>query len=221
LLFNFITLFPERIQSYFSTSIPGKAVEREVVEVRTIQLRDFAQNKHNRVDDTIYGGGPGMLLQVEPIFYALDSLGEDKGYVILLSASGEIFTQEMAREIHRDYKKITFISGYYEGVDQRVSDHLVDREVALGNYVISSGDLAAICVADCIARLEPGYLGRESSLNEESHNEDEILEYPQYTKPREFNGWKVPEVLVEGNHKEIDRWREANRKTRKNMDGKK
>lgn len=223
LLFNFVTLFPERIHSYFNTSLLAKAIEREIVKINTVQLREFADNKHNRVDDTIYGGGPGMLLQVGPVYRALESLGEDKGHVILLSPSGDVFDQKMAETLYSNHKKISFISGYYEGVDHRVSEYLVDQELALGNYVISSGDLAAICVADCISRLVPGFLGAYSSLEEESHNQDDVLEYPQYTKPREFMGWKVPDVLVEGNHKEIERWREANRKTRNThiLDGRK
>lgn len=212
LRFNFITLFPERIEAFFKTSVPGKALDKKIIEIHTIQLRDFAGNKHNRVDDTIYGGGPGMLLQVGPIYRALESLGENKGKVIMLSASGETWNQELANEFAHFKEPITFLSGYYEGIDGRVSEHLVDREVALGNYVISSGDIAAICIADCISRLIPGYLGKISSLLEESHNESDVLEYPQYTKPREFMGWKVPDVLTDGNHKEIDLWREANRK---------
>ena len=210
--FNFITLFPERIEAFFNTSVPGKALDKKIIEIHTIQLRDFAGNKHNRVDDTIYGGGPGMLLQIGPIYRALESLGENKGKVILLSASGETWNQELANEFAHFKEPITFLSGYYEGIDGRVREHLVDREVALGNYVISSGDIAAICIADCISRLIPGYLGKISSLLEESHNESDVLEYPQYTKPREFMGWKVPDVLTDGNHKEIDLWREANRK---------
>ncbi|WCL47923.1 tRNA (guanosine(37)-N1)-methyltransferase TrmD [Leptospira sp. GIMC2001] len=213
MLFNFITLFPERIHSFFQTGVPGKAIEKKIIQINTIQLRDFAGNKHNRIDDTIYGGGPGMLLQVGPIYRALESLGDKKGHVVLLSAAGETFQQSTAEAMQSQYDKITFISGYYEGVDARVSEHLIDREVALGNYVISSGDIAAICVADCISRLIPGYLGRFSSLQEESHNLENVLEYPQYTKPREFMGWTVPEVLVDGNHKEINVWREANRRT--------
>lgn len=219
MLFNFITLFPERIEAYFSTSLPAKAIEKGILKIKTVQLRDFADNKHNRVDDTIYGGGPGMLLQVGPIFRALESLGEDRGHVVLLSASGATFDQSTAEEMQLNYDKITFISGYYEGVDHRVTEHLIDREVALGNYVISSGDVAALCVADAVSRLVPGFLGKISSLDEESHNRMDVLEYPQYTKPREFNGWTVPDVLVEGNHKEIERWREANRKSRKNFIG--
>ncbi len=217
--FNFITLFPERIETYFSTSLPGKAVERGLLRVHTIQLRDFAGNKHNRVDDTIYGGGPGMLLQVGPIYRALEFLGECKGHVILLSASGKTFTQKMAEEIYLSTNTLTFISGYYEGVDARVSEYLVDREVSLGNYVLSSGDLAALCIADCIARLIPGFLGRTESLLEESYVEGEYLEYPQYTKPRNFMGWKVPEVLLEGNHKEIQKWRKEHEKALKYKEG--
>lgn len=205
-------MFPERIDAFFKTGVPGKALEKNVIEVNTIQLRDFAGNKHNRIDDTIYGGGPGMLLQIGPIYRALESLGDQKGKVVMLSASGETWSQELASEFAQFNEPITFLSGYYEGIDGRVSEHLIDREVALGNYVISSGDIAAICIADCISRLIPGYLGKISSLLEESHNESDVLEYPQYTKPRDFMGWKVPDVLTDGNHKEIDLWREANRK---------
>jgi len=214
LKFNFITLFPEKIQSYFASGIPGKAVERSFLEVNTLQLRDFAGNKHNKVDDTIYGGGPGMLLQVGPIYRALESLGGEKGYVILLSPSGELFNQKLAKEIYESHKTITFISGYYEGVDHRVAEHLIDREVGIGNYVISSGDLAALVVADCLSRLVPGFLGKEESLAEESHNEIEELEYPQYTKPYDFMGWTVPDVLLGGHHEEIRKWREKMRKER-------
>ncbi|TGL14372.1 tRNA (guanosine(37)-N1)-methyltransferase TrmD [Leptospira meyeri] len=212
--FNFITLFPEKITSYFDTGIPGKAVKQGVVEVSTVHLRDFADNKHQKVDDTIYGGGPGMLLQVGPIYRALESLGENKGKVILLSPSGELFNQTLAREIYESSETLTFISGYYEGVDHRVTEHLIDREVAIGNYVISSGDLAALVVADCISRFVPGFLGKEESLLEESHNETEELEYPQYTKPYDFMGWTVPDVLLGGHHEEIRKWRQKNRKTR-------
>ncbi|GBF49060.1 fused tRNA (guanine-N(1)-)-methyltransferase/unknown domain-containing protein [Leptospira ryugenii] len=212
--FNFVTLFPEKIESYFSTGIPGKARERGIVQINAVHLRDFAGNKHHKVDDTIYGGGPGMLLQVGPVFRALESLGEEKGEVILLSPSGALFNQDLAREIYASNQAITLVSGYYEGVDHRVTEHLVDREVAIGNYVISSGDLASLVVADCISRLVPGFLGKQESLVEESHNEEDQLEYPQFTKPFEFNGWTVPDVLVNGNHEEIRKWREKNRKKR-------
>lgn len=214
--YNFLTLFPERIHCYFNTSILAKAKKNGLIEIHTIQIRDFAKNKHNKVDDTIYGGGPGMLLQIGPIYHALQSLGENKGYVILLSAKGETFHQKMAKELYEKYKTITFISGYYEGVDARVSEHLVDREVGIGNYVLTSGDLAALCIADCICRYIPGFLGKEESLIDESFQEPNLLEYPQYTKPRDFMGWKVPEVLLKGNHKEIEEWRKKHKMHKKN-----
>jgi len=214
LRFNFITLFPDKIESYFSTGIPGKARTNQVIDIRTVHLREFAGNKHNKVDDTIYGGGPGMLIQVGPVYRALESLGENKGHVILLSPSGELFNQQLANEIYSKNTSITLISGYYEGIDHRVTEHLIDREVAIGNYVISSGDLASLVVADTISRLVPGFLGKEESLVEESHNTEEELEYPQYTKPFDFMGWTVPEILVNGNHEEIRKWRQKNRKIR-------
>ncbi len=207
-------MFPEKIEAYFSTGIPGKAKNNGVIEIHSVHLREFAGNKHNKVDDTIYGGGPGMLIQVGPVFRALESLGENKGLVILMSPSGQLFDQNLAVELANSGKSITFISGYYEGVDHRVTEHLVDREVAIGNYVISSGDLASLVVADSVSRLVPGFLGKEASLEEESHNTEEELEYPQYTKPFEFMGWTVPEILVNGNHEEIRKWRQKNRKTR-------
>ncbi|BDA78920.1 tRNA (guanine-N(1)-)-methyltransferase [Leptospira kobayashii] len=212
--FNFITLFPDKIESYFQSGIPGKAKNNGFIDINTIHLRDFAGNKHQKVDDTIYGGGPGMLLQVGPVYRALESLGDKKGLVVLMSPSGELFDQKLAKELYASSDCFTFISGYYEGVDHRVTEHLIDREVAIGNYVISSGDLASLVVADCISRFVPGFLGKEASLEEESHNEEEELEYPQFTKPYEFMGWTVPDVLVNGNHEEIRKWRQNNRKTR-------
>ncbi len=212
--FNFITLFPEKIDAYFSSGIPGKARANQVIDIHTVHLREFSGNKHNKVDDTIYGGGPGMLLQVGPIYRALESLGDKKGMVILLSPSGDLFDQQLAQEIYAQSECVTLVSGYYEGVDHRVTEHLIDREVAIGNYVISSGDLASLVVADSISRLVPGFLGKEESLVEESHNSEEELEYPQFTKPFDFMGWTVPEVLVNGNHEEIRKWRQKNRKTR-------
>ncbi|MCB1177660.1 MAG: tRNA (guanosine(37)-N1)-methyltransferase TrmD [Leptospiraceae bacterium] len=211
--FNFITLFPEKIKSYYSEGLPGKAIDNKVVDLEILQLRDYSNNKHFKIDDTIYGGGAGMLLKVEPIDLALEYLGESKGTVILLTPSGKTFTQSIAKDLADKRNNITFISGYYEGVDHRVTENLIDVELSLGNYVISSGDLAALCVSDAILRLIPGFLGDfEGSLKDESHNEEGILEYPQYTKPAEYKGWKVPDILLSGNHSEIQKWKEANRK---------
>lgn len=211
--FNFITLFPEKIQSYYSDGLPAKAIQKGVMELQILQLRDFANNKHSKVDDTVYGGGAGMLLKVEPIDLALQHLGNSKGKVILLTPSGKTFTQSIARDFAEKKENITFISGYYEGVDHRVTENLVDVELSIGNYVISSGDLAALIVSDAILRLLPGFMGdHEGSLKDESHNLEGILEYPQYTKPAVYKGWKVPEVLLNGNHSEIQKWKEAHRK---------
>ncbi|TGL59423.1 tRNA (guanosine(37)-N1)-methyltransferase TrmD [Leptospira sarikeiensis] len=210
--FNFITLFPSKIQSYFSEGLQEKAIQKGVFSVNIVHLRDFSNNKHLKVDDTPYGGGPGMLLKVEPIDLALKSLGEDRGLVILTTPSGIPFDQSVAEKLSKSEKPLTFISGYYEGVDHRVTEHLVDIELSLGNYVISAGDLASLCITDAVSRLLPGFLGDQGSLNEESHNEKDILEYPQYTKPSEYNGWKVPEILLGGNHAAIESWRNANRK---------
>ncbi|TGK02448.1 tRNA (guanosine(37)-N1)-methyltransferase TrmD [Leptospira selangorensis] len=210
--FNFITLFPTKVQAYFSEGLQEKAIQKGVFSVNIVHLRDFSNNKHLKVDDTPYGGGPGMLLKVEPIDLALKSLGEDRGLVILTTPSGIPFDQNVAEKLSKLQKPITLISGYYEGVDHRVTEHLVDIELSLGNYVISAGDLASLCITDAVSRLLPGFLGDRESLEEESHNERDVLEYPQYTKPSEYNGWKVPEILLGGNHAAIESWRNANRK---------
>lgn len=209
---NFITLFPKRIESYFQYGLPKKAVENKIFEIQILDLRKFSTDKFGRVDDTVYGGGAGMLLKVEPIHRALEFLGEEKGAVCLMTPSGEPFSQAHARNFSESKKNITLISGYYEGIDYRVNQFLIDKELSIGNYVISSGDLASLCVSDAIVRLLPGFMGGgQASLSEESHNEINLLEYPQYTKPSDYNGWIVPEVLLSGNHAEISKWKERNR----------
>jgi tRNA (guanine37-N1)-methyltransferase len=210
---NFITLFPKRIESYFTEGLPEKAIKKGILDLRIINLRDFSNDKWNRVDDTVYGGGSGMLLRVEPFFHALESLGANKGLVIALSPSGKVFSQQTAIDYKKSNSSFTFLSGYYEGFDHRIIEHLVDVEHSLGNYVLSAGDLPALCIADSILRLEPDFMHDSvGSLKEESHNEEGVLEYPQYTKPASFNNWHVPEVLLSGNHKEIAKWKEKNRK---------
>ncbi len=210
---NFITLFPKRIESYFAEGLPEKALKRGILDLHTINLRDYSNDKHDRVDDTVYGGGSGMLLKVEPFFLALESLGENKGLVIALSPSGKSFTQKTANQYQNSYSTFTLLSGYYEGFDHRIIEHLVDVEHSLGNYVLSAGDLPALCIADSILRLHPNFMHDSvGSLRDESHNEDGVLEYPQYTKPASFNNWQVPKVLMSGNHQEIAKWNEKNRK---------
>ena len=210
---NFITLFPNKINSYFAEGLQKKAIEKGVFKINVINLRDFSSDRFGRVDDTVYGGGPGMLLKVEPIHKALLSLGENKGIVCLMSPSGIPYSQKKAVEFAEKNENLTFISGYYEGVDHRVTEQLVDVELSLGNYVLSSGDLPSLCVSDSVIRLLPGFMGDAyGSLVDESHNKEGQLEYPQYTKPQIYNEWKVPEVLMSGNHSEISKWKEKNRK---------
>jgi tRNA (guanine37-N1)-methyltransferase len=211
--FNFLTLFPNKILSYFQEGLPAKAIENNILKINVLNIRDFSNDKWKRVDDTIYGGNPGMLLKVEPIHKALESLGENRGYVVYVSPSGKQFHQGLAKELNESKQIFTFISGYYEGIDHRIVEHLVDVELSLGNYVISSGDLASLCISDAILRLNPGFMGgSETSLLDESHNRVGVLEYPQYTRPADYNGWKVPDVLLNGNHREIELWKENNRK---------
>ena len=165
------------------------------------------------MDDTVYGGGPGMLLKVEPIHKALISLGDKKGTVCMMSPSGIPYSQKMATDFATQKSNLTFISGYYEGIDHRVTEHLVDVELSIGNYVLSSGDLPSLCVSDSVIRLLPGFMGDSyGSLVDESHNREGQLEYPQYTKPQNYNEWLVPDVLISGNHSEISKWKEKNRK---------
>jgi tRNA (guanine37-N1)-methyltransferase len=213
LRFNFITLFPKRIESYFNEGLPKKAIDKKNLDLYILNLRDFSNDKFKRVDDTVYGGGSGMLLKVEPFFHALNSLGENKGIVIAPSPSGQTYSQKKSIELFQNHSTFTFLSGYYEGFDHRIIKHLVDLELSLGNYVLSAGDLPALCIADSILRLEPNFMHDSlGSLKEESHNEDGVLEYPQYTKPASFQDWVVPDVLLSGNHSEIAKWKEKNRK---------
>lgn len=210
--FNFITLFPSKIDAYFSEGLQKKALDSGIFSYNTVLLREFG-DKWGRVDDTVYGGGPGMLLRVEPIHRALESISVTKGTVILLTPTGEEFSQRTAEKLSK-LPKVTFISGYYEGIDHRVTEHLVDIELCIGKYVLSSGDLPALCVADSVLRLLPGFMGGGScSIQDESFSEDNILDYPQYTKPANYNGWTVPEVLMNGNHGEIKKWKETHRKS--------
>ncbi|MBP7283266.1 MAG: tRNA (guanosine(37)-N1)-methyltransferase TrmD [Leptospiraceae bacterium] len=210
---NFITLFPNKIHSYFAEGLPRKAIEKGVFQINVVNLRDFSNDKFGRVDDTVYGGGPGMLLKIEPIHKALLSLGETKGTVCLMSPSGVPHSQSMATQFAERKTNLTFLSGYYEGIDHRVTEHLVDVELSLGNYVLSSGDLPSLCVSDSVIRLLPGFMGDSyGSLVDESHNREGQLEYPQYTKPQNYNEWLVPDVLISGNHSEISKWKEKNRK---------
>lgn len=213
--FDVITIFPEMIASYADASILGRAQKKKLIEVRAPNLRDWTTDKHRTVDDTPYGGGAGMLMKVEPIEKAVGKLKGRKGRegkkvrVILTSASGKLFTQKDARRLAK-YDQLIFICGRYEGVDHRVEKHVADETFSIGDYVLTGGELPALVMVDAIARMVPGVLGSKASLESESHDEEGMLEYPQYTKPERYKKWKVPAVLLSGDHKKIEEWRKKN-----------
>ncbi len=210
--FDIITIFPEIVDPYVQASILGRAQSSELISIQTHDLREYTDDKHRRVDDTTYGGGAGMLMKVEPFDRALAEIKkEKKSRVILTAASGKPFTQKDAMRLAADYDQIIFLCGRYEGIDYRVEENLVDEVFSVGSYVLTGGELPAMTMTDAISRMVPGVV-QEESLKEESHTEEGVLEYPQYTKPEEYNGWKVPEVLLNGNHKLIEGWREEHSK---------
>lgn len=268
LLFQVLTLFPERYDVFFKSGLPGRAIQKNLIQIRPVQLRDFADpERKGRVDDAPYGGGPGMILQIGPIHRALQSLPV-KLPVLLLTPSGERLNQRLVRRLHAqaaagNVKAVgedlrasdaevtggfTLICGFYEGVDHRVAEHLVDREISVGDFILNSGDPAALCLIESISRLVPGFMGcRESAVEEsfeeglegnheasfvgagsdregrlERYNEKiagggdlidtaGLVEYPQYSRPADFMGWKVPEVLLSGHHGAVREWRKEKR----------
>lgn len=210
--FDIITIFPRIFDSYFGESILKRAREKGLIDIATHDLRDYTTDKHKTVDDTPYGGGAGMVLKVEPIFKALKDIrpttndSQQKTRTILFSAKGKRFTQEDARRL-AGYDRLIMLCGRYEGVDERVAENLIDEELSIGDFVLTGGEIPAMVVVDAVTRLLPGVLGNEDSAEYESHAEPGVLEHPQYTKPEEFNGWRVPEVLLSGHHAEIEKWR--------------
>lgn len=212
---TFFTLFPEYFDSVLSTSILKRAHEKQLVVFECINIRDYAEDKHHVTDDRPYGGGAGMVLKVEPLDKAIQAWkGKHSGeqtWLIATTASGNIFTQKKAKTLC-DIQNIGIICGHYEGIDQRVLDHLIDEEVRIGDYVLTGGEPAAAVMADVITRLVPGVVGNEQSIQGESHSLQGEGNYPQYSRPANYKGWQVPDVLQQGNHEEIARWRETNRK---------
>ena len=211
---DILTLFPEIYPGPLGVSIVGRAVKRGLAEIRAVNLRDFAHDRRGTVDDRPYGGGPGMLMNVEVLAEAITALRRPESVVVLTSPRGRKFDQAAARELSGK-AHIVLVCGHYEGVDQRLIDSMIDREYSLGDFVMTSGNPAAIAMTDAIVRLLPGALGDDESSEDESFSEG-LLEYPQYTRPPEFNGMTVPEVLLNGDHARIAAWRrrEAERLTR-------
>lgn len=213
---SILSLFPQMFTGPLSESIVKRAIDKDKVTIDLVNIRDFATDKHHTTDQPPYGGGPGMVMMVEPIALALketvpsyqDSV---KRRVVLLSAKGTLFTQAKAREYSK-LENLVLICGHYEGVDERVADHLIDEEIRIGDYVLTGGEIPAMVITDSVVRLLPGVLGDETSSHDESHSEAGVLEYPQYTRPEEFNGWTVPPVLLSGNHAEIEKWRKEQKK---------
>lgn len=205
--FDIITIFPEFFESVFASGIINKALENNLIEIDLHNLRDYSENKHNKVDDTPYGGGSGMLMNPGPFAKAVEDIKdtEKKSLVILTSASGKKLTDKKAREISK-FEQVIVLCGRYEGIDQRVSEKYVDMEISIGDFVNSGGEYAASVIIDSASRYVEGVLGNSSSLDSESYKEA-LLEYPQYTKPEYFKGIKVPEVLLSGNHEKIRKWR--------------
>ncbi|MCG7332711.1 tRNA (guanosine(37)-N1)-methyltransferase TrmD [Salinicoccus roseus] len=201
---HYLTLFPEMYEGVLSTSILGRAKEKGIVDYHTVNFRDYSGNKHNKVDDYPYGGGAGMVLKPEPVFNAMEAMDLEKPRVILMCPQGRRFDQKMAEELSRE-DDIVFICGHYEGYDERIRT-LVTDEVSIGDYVLTGGELASMTMTDAIVRLIPGVLSREESHQEDSFSTG-LLEHPHYTRPREYRGMEVPEVLLNGNHKLIEEWR--------------
>jgi len=207
---DILTLFPEMFQGLFNLGIFKRAIDRKLVSVNLHNIRDYTHDKHHTVDDYAYGGGAGMVLKPEPIFEAVESIKSNIHQVselpiILLTPQGRLFSQQMAQELSK-CKHMILICGHYEGVDERVREHLVTDEISIGDYVLSGGELAAMVVIDAVVRLLPGVLGSQASPLDDSHVAG-LLEYPQYTRPEVYRGWSVPEVLLSGNHAQIAKWR--------------
>jgi tRNA (guanine37-N1)-methyltransferase len=210
------TLFPGIVEGPLRESLLGKAIEAGVVDVRVHDIRASATDKHRQVDDEPYGGGPGMVLKPEPVFAAVESLGDGTKRVIVLSPAGRRLEQSLVRELAKE-PWLVLISGRYEGVDERVVEGMPAEEVSIGDYVLSGGEIPALVVLEAVTRLVPGVVGKEESLKRESF-EDGALDHPHYTRPSEFRGMAVPDVLLSGNHAEVERWRReaAREKTRRN-----
>ncbi len=212
MIFNVLTLFPELIENSMNTSITGRAIKNDIIKLNTVNIRDFAENKHGQVDDYPYGGGAGMVMQAPPVYRAYKSIedriqkeNKKKPRVIYLTPQGKVFNQKMAEEFSKE-EELVFLCGHYEGIDERVLELIVTDNVSIGDYVLTGGELPALVMMDSISRLVDGVLNNKDSSVYESFY-DNKLEYPQYTRPEEFMGMHVPKVLLSGDHKKVDEWR--------------
>ena len=209
LRFDVLSLFPKTLEGFIAESIIARAIESGIIEVNSLDIRRWAEGKHRETDDRPFGGGSGMVMKPEPLFAAVEDIAEDNTKIIYMAPDGEPLSSSLCKELSQE-KHLLLLSGHYEGVDQRVRDHLVTREVSVGDYVITNGALAASVLIDAVSRHVPNVLGDEGSLEDESF-EEHLLAYPQYTRPSEFRGMKVPDVLLSGNHSQISVWRESMR----------
>jgi len=212
LRFDVLSLFPKTIEGFTEESILGKAIDRGLLEINSLDLRRWAKGKHREADDRPFGGGAGMVLKPEPLFDAIEEISNESTTVVYMAPDGEPLSTPLARELSES-QHLLLISGHYEGIDQRVRDEVVDREISIGDYVLTNGALPATVLIDAVGRQVPGVLGDEESLTDESF-EDNLLAHPQYTRPAEYRGMKVPEVLLSGNHQEISKWRQEKRMER-------
>ncbi|HBH11527.1 MAG: tRNA (Guanine37-N1)-methyltransferase [Clostridiales bacterium 38_11] len=204
MVFKLISIFPEMLENILSVSIIGRAVKKGLLEINYVNLRDYTEDKHKKVDDYPFGGGPGMLLKPEPVFRAIMDNKIVDTRVIYMSPKGKPLNQQLVEELSNE-KDLMIIAGHYEGLDQRIIDHYIDEVISIGDYVLTGGELPAAILVDAVGRLIPGVLSNEESGMIESHS-DILLEHPQYTRPREFNGIEVPDVLLSGNHQRILKW---------------
>lgn len=202
---DILTLFPEFFEGIKDYSIVGRAIEENIISINTTNIRDFSKNKHKKVDDYPFGGGPGMVMKAEPIYDAINSVKKDNSKIIYLSPQGRVLNQSIANSLAKE-EHLVLLCGHYEGIDNRIIDNFIDEEISIGDYVLTGGEIPAMVLIDAISRLIPGVLSSEASFMEESHY-DGLLEYPQYTRPRDFMGIEVPDILLSGNHKKIDDWR--------------
>ena len=206
--FDILTLFPDMFGAVLGDSIIGRAAQKGIVELNVVNIRDFSRNKHRKTDDYPFSGGGGMLMTPQPVYDAYMSIVgklEKKPHTIYLSPQGKVFNQERAKELS-ELDEVVLLCGHYEGVDQRVLDMIVDEEISMGDFVLTGGEIPAMALVDTVSRLIPGVLANEKSYSDESHF-DGLLEYPQYTHPQEFMGVKIPEILISGHHKNIEKWK--------------